>query len=369
MMSYYNNLQLMIKRTSIFILCTVLLSSCHFRDIISEDDTLDKLVLDLDVDWSDLDETPTGMTLALYPTDGTDDSHVYHYNTVDHVSLSVPNQDYSILCMNQSEDEFANFVFDLSSFENASVMVREDGTSTKSNVRYGNGTTRGVNLRGVMMPGTLAIGSLVSVKSEAQELTRGVNLRIVILPNNVVKGMSLEINAFGLTNGMKVQGTLTNLAAGVSMHDRKPLKRAMDQELGPEAWSINLPKDDKKPGSITCTFGTFGPVPSLQSTRGALDDGETLVDVQNILKMDITKADGEVFHWEGDVTSIVRQLTNEDFVQFTMGNPDSDAATNYSTEDDYIASDGTFVFKRPMDGFANVKVEDWSKINQINVDF
>lgn len=390
MMSYYNNL-LMIKRTSIFILCTVLLSSCHFRNIISEEEynTIDKLVLDLDVDWSELDTPPTGMTLALYPIDETDpeaetEGHVYHFNTVDHVTLSVPMGDYSIVCMNQSEEEFAAFTFDLSTFNKASVTVREDGTSTKANVRYGTGSTRGHNRKSALSPGSLAIGSLNSVLKDPQ-FTRGHNRKGAIQPQNVVKGLSLEVNAFGLNETVKVRGTLTNLAGALSMRSLKPIGRAMDQEIEPEMWTMTLPTDKTKPGKVSCTFGTFGPfvLPEPENdpfTRGALDEGDgenspapgTAEDGKCMLLMDIELNDGTHFFRALDMTEFIIQnfvKEDKDEATFVVGSSTDTGGSSDLTVDGETEQ-GTFILHNTDNvGKTTVSVEGWTKINNIDVNF
>lgn len=391
MMSYYNNL-LMIKRTSIFILCTVLLSSCHFRNIISEEEyiTIDKLVLDLDVDWSELDTPPTGMTLALYPIDETDpeaetEGHVYHFNTVDHVTLSVPMGDYSIVCMNQSEEEFAAFTFDLSTFNKASVTVREDGTSTKANVRYGTGSTRGLSIQGTLMPGSLAVGTMNSVMSETKRRTRGLSVQGVLIPSNVVKGLSLEVNAFGLNETVKVRGTLTNLAGALSMRSLKPIGRAMDQELEPEMWTMTLPTDKTKPGKVSCTFGTFGPfvLPEPENdpfTRGALDEGdgenspapETAEDVKCMLLMDLEMNDGTHFSKVLDMTEFIFQnfvKEDKDEATFVVGSSTDTGGSSDLTVDGETEQ-GTFILHNTDNvGKTTVSVEGWTKINNIDVNF
>ena len=89
----------------LFILSAVLLlTSCHFREILSNDEYIEaaQARIDFHVDWSRLDKNPTGLTLYCYPTDDSDadnkqKAYCYHTNTVEHSEVVLPDNDYSVI--------------------------------------------------------------------------------------------------------------------------------------------------------------------------------------------------------------------------------------------------------------------------------
>ncbi len=287
------------KKISLILLAVLSLTACK-RDssvvyLNGDDDDIiirvdDGMKVNLTVNWSDLATAPDGMTVYLYPTgNDTVDSTVrsWHFDNVQSASVTVPEQDYSVICFNQSENELAGYVFDFRDYATATVTAKD-----LSNLA------------------PLAIASMSSLQS-----TRALNLMGVLKPVNVVKTMSLKIHVAGFNERVEVKGTLSNMPAGVTMCDRKPLPKPVDLTLPTKDWTVKATSDDEIDLDITFnSFGIFmddetraagsGDDDFVAETRVALDDS----DLRNILHLEITAEDGTVTKLDYDVTQeLIRQ--------------------------------------------------------------
>lgn len=370
----------MIRKSLLFVLCALTLVSCSFQHILSEEEynALDKATLDFDIDWSDLEEEPKGCTLYFFPCDDNPiDTTIYHYsfNKVNHVRVYLPDQDYSVICFNRSETEFADLKFDISSFKDAKVMAKSDEESAHTTVRYGK-DTRAYNAQSTLRPKSFASASQQSVKTT---LSRAYNAQTTLNPKGGIKGMSISINVFGLNSGVRVSGTLTNLSAGLSLCDGKPLEERMNQFVVPDSWSISLPTDSTKPGSVSTSFGTFGvPTSSTRAMTRAEGDEDMGLDslLRNMLELTFLLPDGDTVQYDVDVTDVVkaefeRILEQEndsvstpdpdvpDEIVVEVGDKNDTEGSNESKTDGETPS-GTLILHKTQTG-TNVKVSDWKE--------
>ncbi len=234
-----------------------------------------------DVNWSNMPTKPTGLTLCFYPLGGIGNDTIMHFDVVDKVSVTLPEQDYSVICFNQSETEFPEYKFDLSSYETASVSGVENSS---------------------LKAGTLAVASMNSVNSST---TRALNLMGVLKPTNVVRSMSLKVHVEGLRERVEVHGSLSNMCTGVTMCDRKPTAEVADLPIPSDAWKISVPDDVEVPTELTATFATFGILFEEEfevTTRAASD-----IDLRNILHIVVKSEEtGEIVYEDNlDVTEEV----------------------------------------------------------------
>ena len=249
-----------------YLLGAMLLTSCHFREIIPPEEytDADKAKLDFYIDWSQLGQRPTGVTLCCYPSDVAStgkNCYYLHSNNVDHVYAELPDDDYAVICFNQSEEEFAKLKFDLNTFDDASVSI-------KSPEEYHGAI--GSTL--VIQPEDFAVATLASVKHGG---TRGYNNESVLMPQPPIKPMQMDLYVIGLTPTVEVTGTLTNLSKGVTLRDLEPVEEVFDQQLEPSDWKIEVAKEAKKPGKLTTKFGTFG-LPKKKSHQHSSRTSEVL---------------------------------------------------------------------------------------------
>ena len=295
--------------------------------------------VNLTVNWSDLATAPDGMTVYLYPTgNDTVDSTVrsWHFDNVQSASVTVPEQDYSVICFNQSENELAGYVFDFRDYATATVTAKD-----LSNLA------------------PLAIASMSSLQS-----TRALNLMGVLKPVNVVKTMSLKIHVAGFNERVEVKGTLSNTPAGVTMCDRKPLPKPVDLTLPAKDWTVKATSDDEIDLDITFnSFGIFlddetraagsGDDDYVAEPRVALDDS----DLRNILHLEITAEDGTVTKLDYDVTQeLIRQyrIAIESDATSSNSTPQFDNQFFFS----YHAADTTATLVSGV-GMGNVEIPEY----------
>ena len=333
-----------------YLLGAMLLTSCHFREIIPPEEytDADKAKLDFYIYWSQLGQRPTGVTLCCYPSDVAStgkNCYYLHSNNVDHVYAELPDDDYAVICFNQSEEEFAKLKFDLNTFDDASVSI-------KSPEEYHGAI--GSTL--VIQPEDFAVATLASVKHGG---TRGYNNESVLMPQPPIKPMQMDLYVIGLTPTVEVTGTLTNLSKGVTLRDLEPMEEVFDQKLEPSDWKIEVAKEEKKPGKLTTKFGTFGLPKKKGASRALTEESEA----RQILMLDF-KAYGEFLgHVDIDFTDVMKQQEEdiasgkrEDYTVIS-GNP---GTTVGEDEDDeaHVLPDGTILIKKPVKS-SGVSVESW----------
>lgn len=333
-----------------YLLGAMLLTSCHFREIIPPEEysDADKAKLDFYIDWSQLGQRPTGVTLCCYPSDVAStgkNCYYLHSNNVDHVYAELPDDDYAVICFNQSEEEFAKLKFDLNTFDDASVSI-------KSPEEYHGAI--GSTL--VIQPEDFAVATLASVKHGG---TRGYNNESVLMPQPPIKPMQMDLYVIGLTPTVEVTGTLTNLSKGVTLRDLEPMEEVFDQKLEPSDWKIEVAKEEKKPGKLTTKFGTFGLPKKKSASRALTEESEA----RQILMLDF-KAYGESLgHVDIDFTDVMKQQEEdiasgkrEDYTVIS-GNPGTTVGED-EDDDAHVLPDGTILIKKPVKS-SGVSVESW----------
>lgn len=328
----------------------VAFSSCEFRQVMTYDEIyLDHMaVFDYDIDWSNLSEKPSGMTIIFYPIESSDTkTYQFHTNAVSHFHAVLPDQDYALICFNQSEEEFALLKFSgLDQYVTSIVTLKSDeelGTQGLLNSGIIRGT-RGYNASGVLTPGDIASSSISSVRRYQSILsgsgsynpgglqgnggllnnqggltpTRGYNASGVLTPGDIVNNMSITIHVVGLEYTNSVSGTLTGLSCGRNLANKFPLAETLDQNV--TEWVVTRPSSDVLVGTISANVGTFG-IP-VEGSRALTDDFEP-----NVLHLSFTMTDNSVVNFDVDITEDIRDAFEENFVG---GSDDDQIANNES---------------------------------------
>lgn len=357
----------MIKHIILYILCAMLLASCEFRHIMTEEEynSMNKATLEFDIDWSELDEKPTGATLVFFPCDEhpvNPQIQTIHTNKVDKVTVSLPEQDYSVICFNQSETEFAALKFGLESFEDAFVQVKSDEEMGSYSTKYD--WTRGYNAKLSLKPSSFASTSQTSIKSN---LTRGYNAKLSLKPSSSIKSLSLSVSVFGINKSVLLKSRLKNLSSGKKLGTNTLLKETVDQEIATDSWTIDFSNDEKTASILTTSFGTFGIDPALyktKATRALTEEGP--VGERVILALDFFMPDGTVYNIEIDVTDqLLRQLLDTETIaskrdlHIIIGNKFDPEGSNNAPED-FITSLGSINLHKTFEGM-NVGVQDWGE--------
>lgn len=325
-------------------LMLLVLSACEMRTVV---DTLPNTeynpvegdyTMVIEVDWSNLPEDPTGMTLLFYPSDGSM-PYMRLTNSIYQYVISLPEDDYKIIIFNQSETEFSFLDFvGLDKFETAEVHVVEsedDGLSRIDRLFQlpsQNKGTRAKTNRIKITPNSFGSGAVTSSEQAGAPITRAKTNRIKVTPNSNVGQMSVTVRVQGLTREpaagaavAAVNGALSGLGDGVMLGPQNLTSTPLTQEL--EDWTINYSNSSDGIGTITTNFGTFGISPSVDYTRtnSQLNDGRAQSDLsyveesdeddtRNILYLNFRLTDGTYVPYRFDVTHRIIERSEVDGV-------------------------------------------------------
>lgn len=323
------------------------LSSCEMRNVLSQEeyDNLHKAAFGIQVDWSELKEKPTGMSVYIYEVDGP---RRYHFktNNVDYFRVdTLPEADYQILVFNQTEEEFAHLEFEnMNEYYDATVRVRPDTTADELN--WETRSFLGYNNSGMLRPGSFAVASVPSAKFD---LTRGYNNSGMLRPGNMIGEMNINVHVMGLHNAARVEGTISGMSTGRTMATAAIIPQSMTQTL-PD-WDINLADNDSTPGSVTISFGTFGTMHqasrALETRTGNAATGETSTtgensttgsesmledEYSNIVTVIFHMVDGSVQTFTFDATDAIEEIHDPDEGETDIGGGSGNYVMNLELE-------------------------------------
>lgn len=367
----------------------LLVTSCDQRHLlgVDEQDENRVLALDMDVDWSEFDEKPTGMTVMLYPVEGDGKPLRFLTNNVDHINVRVPLMEYEMLVFNQSVDEFSSVNFrGMDHYNTAEVFLPEtDDNSNLSRLR-----TRG---------GTKALSSSVKIKPQTvgsstqrvgdRAFSKALSSSVKIKPTPNVGGMSICIYCQGLNNVFDVTAKVSGMAKGFMLGEQQVADQSITQILSD--WKIQ--SDGNGNGSISTTFGTFGISSQVGDSRSgaarrmmrAEGDEVTLdpfADDQNILTLSFLLNDGSSVDFSYDITDRIddknagQHPDPEDPDTPETQTPELDVVigVNPSGKPEGPDEDENGVPNIPIpipshgtQGGFNVGVDDWGDENVVNV--
>lgn len=303
-------------------------NSCQMREVLGPDD---EGHISIDVDWSLMDETPTGMTVIFYPTDG---SMPYKYvtNDVFHIEQSLPEKDYDILIFNQTIEEFNTIQFrGMDKLETAEAYAPEStDTGSRLDRLYNsnrNRGSRGYNTNAHMRPKSL--GSATTTTQNNTRPTRGYNTNAHMRPKPKIGQLTATVHVAGLSNAIGVNGAITGMASGTFLTDNGALSHeALTQELAD--WDIQLNADGSI-GSIYTSIGTFGLSPTVGHSSTSRAEGSTKADFEatyvessdeddyrNILYLNFLLKDRTYVSYRFDVTSAIQDYTADVEVELVL---------------------------------------------------
>ena len=336
-------------------------TSCDFRDILSSE-AYDEVLEDenaciyiLDIDWSELDEDPSGMTVMFYPSDGSL-PYIRLTNEVHHYEVTLPADEYRVLVFNQSVNEFSYLEFsDLNDWENAQVQTppfEDDGKSridrlydlpsqAHASQRYAQnrGNTRAKVFNSRMQ--VKGLGTATSTVSPTRQSTTSTytrakvfNSRMQVKP--VISRMTISVRVQGLSTNLlathitptvaAVNGALTGLATGVTLNTHKFTASSLTQELN--EWTITSTDSPTGIGNVRCEFGVFGISPlvtGLSQSRGVTmmnaqtySDTSDEDDTENILYLNFRLTNGTYVPFRFVVTDRIREQMNGDIIELTL---------------------------------------------------
>ncbi len=238
-------------------------------------------------DWSKFEkETPTGMTVMVYPQQGGEAiKHLTH--NIGSATLDLPVGIYHSFIFNQSESEYGSVSFrGMESYERAEVYIN----GTKSSWYK----TRAENERVVTAPEWIGTSRHegAEVTQEMVDATGGDMLArtqqrnalgIVIAehtPQNIIYTVTVTVYVKGFHNLRSARASLDGLAEGFYFGSGKYSKNTVTQLI--ENWEKTTDKDDPTKGTIKAVITCFG-----------LPDGHTATPEENLFSLSLLLVDNK----------------------------------------------------------------------------
>lgn len=280
-------------RYLIYIIVSFLIfTSCNHKDLCYHHPHTAKVRID--VDWSEFDkETPTGMTVMIYPqADGQPIRHLT--NTTTHAIVDLEAGLYNTIVYNQSDTEYGSVIFvDMEEFATAKVLANEAESRWYSCRAEDEKLAKQPEWIGTDT-GTDAVVTPEMVEAEAEEFmanisqksrTRSEYVIESLVPQNIIHTINVKVHLKGIYNLRSARASLTGLAEGYSFAASEPTESQVTQLL--ESWSMTQNADDPTQGYITAKITSMGLPYGHQSLADEneftlsvlLVDNKTVVDI------------------------------------------------------------------------------------------
>ena len=295
------------------------ITACQMRDILPYDD---QAHISIDIDWSLMDEEPTGMTVIFYPTDGSK-PYLYVTNEVHHIERSLPEKDYDILIFNQSMEEFTTIQFrGMDKLQTAEAYVPETKDLDSRLDRLYKQGGRGYNNSGHMKPKSLG-SATATVSKTTSESTRGYNNSGHMKPKPNVGQLSATVHVLGLNNAVAVNGALTGLSSGQYLGTEQMSAVSLTQEM--DNWNISNVGANNI-GTIHSVIGTFGLSPNIDYNASPSRAESEMVyiesseedDYRNILYLNFLLKNFTYVSYRFDVTDYIQDYTTDAEVELVL---------------------------------------------------
>lgn len=324
------------KLTHNFFITTALLlcglCSCEHKDLCYEHPHTAGAIIK--VDWSDFveKETPTGMTVMVYPQDGSSAKTLLS-NDIEQVASPLLEGLYDLYVFNQSATEFGSLTF--SGMESRQTACVRTGTVTSRWYK-----TRGDDDRLLTSPEWLGSDGKEGVEvTEEMAWSDEEFVLATLKPQNLVYTVSVTVNAEGLDNVRSARASLSGLADGYMLGLRQPTSTTGTMLL--ESWAISSTYRTAKSGFINSTIRSFGLPWGHTATAG-----ENTLNLSLLLKDNKTRLDYEFA--VGD--------------QFTASDYDDHTLLISVTLPDAIP------YVKPAGGsFMDATVDDWGEEKEVDL--
>ncbi len=256
--------------------------SCERRELTYDYSPYCEVVLN--VDWSNMSEAPTGMTIMAYPQDGGTPTTIQS-NTVTSGTLKLPAGVYNILVFNQIPSDFGTVSFrGMDQWDTAEVYSNE----TTSNVSWASSKSEATTVR---EPEDIAVATYTDVeicedcieKSTAQYKLTGERIVIETIdlkPNIVIKRTLVRVRVDGIGNLLSTRAVLTGMSEGYNFSTQQSTETRASHFF--EDWEIVDYDYGEQYGETYAYFASFG-IPSTTTSTRATDDWTGSIYIQMLL--------------------------------------------------------------------------------------
>ncbi len=274
------------------VLSLLLLASCNHKEFCYHHPHTAKVRMD--VDWSQFDkDTPSGMTVMVYPQSGGDALHHLTNNT-SYAIVDLEAGLYNTIVYNQSDTEFGSVSFvDMEEFSTAKVLLNdkisrwyasrsEEEKLAEQPEWIGTDFCTDVEVTPAMVEAETE-EYMATIAQMSQTRT---DFKVAALtPRNIIHTINVTVHLKGIYNVLSARASLTGLAEGYLFSEATPTESQVTHLF--ESWSIKQNPEDPTTGYLTASITSMG-LPyghggtadeNLFTLSLLLVDGETVVDI------------------------------------------------------------------------------------------
>ncbi len=243
----------------------------------------------INVDWSRFSQdTPTGMTVMVYPAQGGEPFR-HLTNTTSHAYVHLPVGYYHTITFNQSEGEIGSVTFKgMDRYETAAVISNstksawyktkaEDEKLAEGPDWIGTDRQEGAEVTQEMLDGTaeytLAQANMLMSRAPMEDYIIAEHT-----PENIIYTITVKVHIKGFQNLRSARASLTGLAEGYFLGKGRYTESIVTQLL--ENWTATVDPDDPTIGTISTSMRCFG-----------LPDGHNNLPEENQFNLTILLAD------------------------------------------------------------------------------
>ncbi len=271
----------------IYVCLIMVVASCEHKELCYHHPHTAKVTILSD--WSKFDkETPTGMTVMVYPQQGELKTSVKALtHTLDHVTLNLPVGIYHSVIFNQSESEYGTLSFrGMDCYETAEVYTKNSKSTWYKSKAEGErvstapewiAVSRHENAE-VTQEMVDATGDEILAKPQPRNA-----MGFVIAehsPKNIIYTIMVTVHIKGFYNLRSARASFEGMAEGYFLGTNKYSHNTVTQLM--ENWEAEVDETDPTTGTITATITSFG-----------LPDGHTAKPDDNILNLSILLVDNK----------------------------------------------------------------------------
>ena len=247
-----------LAKLSLWILLTLLVSCNHHELCYHHPHTAQ---VQVNVDWSEfVEEQPTGMTVMVYPADGSKPySSLTH--TLDHASFNLPEGMYHTLVFNQSVSEFGSLEFrQMDMYDKAEVV-----SSTEDSRWYEARAEGGRVVRQSEWIATHREESKSVTRQMVEELRpegkyrtgdAGGYVLSNLVPHNIIYTIHVRVYIEDIYNLRSARAALDGLAEGYRFAAARPSDVTATYLM--EEWKLTIDENDPTRGHIDTDLYCFG---------------------------------------------------------------------------------------------------------------
>ncbi|MGN1245012.1 MAG: DUF5119 domain-containing protein [Muribaculaceae bacterium] len=310
--------------TAIIVAALQILSSCEHKELCEDHEHVTFSRVRIDVDWAKFmpKETPSGMTVTMYPADNSREPVSTLTNNISHAVLNLPVGEYSLLVYNQSPSEFGSLRFvGMDHFSTSRIMGNEIQSRwyqsrDDDEIVIAEPEWVGIDTQSGLCVTTEMVARTNAMLSQSRYGSRDGDVVLTTAhPENIISTLTVHVHIKGIYNMRSARASVTGMAAGYMLGENHPTADKATHLL--EQWSLTTDSSDPTQGVITAKITTFGlpfghqglPQENYLNLSLLLVDGATIIDFPFAI--------GDQFRYEMDAEanlelSLVLDITIDD---------------------------------------------------------